>query len=246
MNNRLFRFAHSHRILAPFSELYGCGWFDGGCFVFARALQLWLGGRLAVVVRRELFHEQTFDHAVLSLPDATDSREPLYIDADGVATACDLLECWRTRERLPDPALEDPADRVRFVGHLQKESWSCSLAQELKTRFGMPEGHELPRVLGRTTGQEHWYEESNVIACKAEQKCGTEDGEARSQTRSVCDLRQRQVSAASGPRQSAVAGHSVPGLLPDHEVHSQEVSFRAHSVSLVRRSNSGRCRAGSG
>jgi hypothetical protein len=103
-----------------------------------------------VVVRHELFHEQTFDHAVLSLPEVTDSHEPLYIDADGVATAYDLLECWRTRERVPNPVLDDPADRARFVGHLIKESWSRWLAQELKTRFGSPRGSELPRVLGRT------------------------------------------------------------------------------------------------
>src|SRR5882672_10280954 len=108
MNNRLYRFAHSDRILTPFVRQFGCGWFDGGCFIFARALQLWLGGHLAVVVRHELFHEQTFDHAVLSVPDVTDFHEPLYVDADGVATADELLECWRTRERILDPALEDP------------------------------------------------------------------------------------------------------------------------------------------
>jgi hypothetical protein len=151
MNNRLFRFAHSHRILSPFARQFGCGWFDGGCFIFARALQLWLGGRLAVVVRKELFHERMFDHAVLSLPDVTDSHEPLYVDADGVATADDLLECWRTRERLTDPALDDPADLARFVGHLKEKSWSCWLAQELKTRYGTPRSPELPRVLGRTS-----------------------------------------------------------------------------------------------
>lgn len=150
MNNRLYCFAHSHRILTPFARQYGCGWFDGGCFIFARALQLWLGGRLAVVVRQELFHERTFDHAVLSLPDVTDLHGPLYVDADGVATADDLLECWRTREHVLGPALDDPADRARFVSHLEQESWSCWLAQELETRFGMPGERELPRVLGRT------------------------------------------------------------------------------------------------
>ena len=150
MSNRLYRFAHSHRILTPFAQQYDCGWFDGGCFIFARALQLWLGGRLAVVVRQELFHERTFDHAVLSLPAGTDFHEPLYVDADGVATADDLLECWRTRERLPDPALDDPADCARFVGHLEKESWSSWLAGELKARFGNPRERELPLVLGRT------------------------------------------------------------------------------------------------
>jgi hypothetical protein len=71
-------------------------------------------------------------------------------DADGVATANELLECWRARERVPDPALVDPADRVRLVGHLETESWSSWLAQELESRFGTPRRCELPRVLGRT------------------------------------------------------------------------------------------------
>jgi len=52
-----------------------------------------------------------------------------------------------TRNRLPDAALEDPADHVRFVGHLDKESWSRWLAHELKNRFGVPGVRELPRVL---------------------------------------------------------------------------------------------------
>src|SRR4029077_4442829 len=112
------------RILTPFVSHYGCGWFDGGCFIFARALPLWLGGRLAVIVRQELLHEQAFDHVVLSLPDVNDSQKSLYVDAAGVATGEELLRCWRTRNRLPDAALEDPADRVRFVGHLNKECWS--------------------------------------------------------------------------------------------------------------------------
>jgi len=150
MNSHLYRFAHSRRILTPFVSHYGCGWFDGGCFIFARALQLWLGGRLAVIVRQELLHEQTFDHVVLSLPDVNDFQKFLYVDADGVATGDELLECWDTRNRLPDAALEDPADHVRFVGHLDKESWSRWLAHELKNRFGVPGVRELPRVLGRT------------------------------------------------------------------------------------------------
>jgi hypothetical protein len=48
------------------------------------------------------------------------------------------------------PVIDDPADRLRFVGHLESESWSSWLAQELRTRFGNPKGPEIPRVLGRT------------------------------------------------------------------------------------------------
>ena len=150
MNNYLYRFAHSHRILTPFVQQYGCGWFDGGCFIFARALQLWLGGRLAVIVRQEWFDEQTFDHAVLSVSDVTNFHERLYIDADGVATAAGLVECWQTRECMPLAVLVDPANRARFIGYLEDESCSAWLAQELKTRFGVPRFNELPCVLGRT------------------------------------------------------------------------------------------------
>ncbi len=148
MNNALYRFAHSRRMLTPFVREFGCGWFDGGCFIFARALQLWLGGPVAVIVRQEWFHDRTFDHAVLRLPDFTDLHEPVYADADGVATADDLLECWRTRERLAEPVLDDPADHARFVGHLENESWSRRLAKELETRFGKPAGLDRVLVLG--------------------------------------------------------------------------------------------------
>ena len=103
-----------------------------------------------MIIRQELSYERMFEHAVLSLPDVPDFHEPLYIDADGVATAYDLLECWRTRERVPDPVLDDPADRARFVGHLERESWSRWLAHELEARFGPPRRCELPRGLGRT------------------------------------------------------------------------------------------------
>ena len=174
MKNHLYRFTHSPRILTPFVKHYGCGWFDGGCFIFARALQLWLGGRLAVLVRQELLHEQAFDHALLSLSDVADFHEPLYVDADGVATAFDLLECWRSRNRLPDLLLEDPVDRVRFVGHLEKESWSSWLAQELKKRFGMPQGPDLPRVLGWSLTQEQCMKKQMSLPAKLNRdRCAT-------------------------------------------------------------------------
>jgi hypothetical protein len=120
MKNHLYRFAHSPRILTPFVKHYGCGWFDGGCFIFARALQLWLGGRLAVLVRQELLHEQAFDHALLSLSDVTDFHEPLYVDADGVATAHDLLECWRTRNRLRGLAWKIQQTASALLANLKK------------------------------------------------------------------------------------------------------------------------------
>jgi hypothetical protein len=136
MKNLIFTFAHSSEILTPIVERYGCGWFDGGCFIFARALQLWLGGSLAVLVRQELLDEEAFDHVVLRVANSRDCEETLYIDADGVATRSALLERWQTREGLTNVQLEDPADTIRFVGHLHNELVSIWLAEQLQIKFG--------------------------------------------------------------------------------------------------------------
>jgi hypothetical protein len=117
-------------------ERYGCGWFDGGCYIFARALQLWLGGCFAVLVREELLQEQAFDHVVLRVGSST---EVLYIDADGSATRSELLARWRNRETLTDVQLEDPAEHTRFVGQLRNDSLSSWLAEQLHGRFGTPD-----------------------------------------------------------------------------------------------------------
>lgn len=103
-----------------------------------------------MIVRQELLYEQTFDHVVLSLPDVPGFCEPLYVDADGIASADELLKRWRTREHLHCPTLDDPAECARFVGHLNQEFVSCWLAQELEIRFGQPEGNDLLRALGGT------------------------------------------------------------------------------------------------
>ncbi len=153
MTTSLYRFAHSARILQPFVNHYQCGWFDGGCFIFARALHLWLGGRLAAIVRKELIDEQAFDHCVLSLPDPTGHTEHIYVDANGVATRHDLLAYWRDYGRIAVPVLEDPVNRIRLISYLEKESWSLWLAEQLLTRFGKPERQNLLRVLGRRTSK---------------------------------------------------------------------------------------------
>jgi hypothetical protein len=138
MNNPIFTFAHSEEIITPIVDRYGCGWFDGGCFIFARALQLWLGGCLAVLVRQELLDEQAFDHVILRVENIPDCRDTLYIDADGVATRNALLERWRSREGLTDIHLEDPGNAIRFVGHLHNNCLSLWLAGQLRSRFGIP------------------------------------------------------------------------------------------------------------
>ena len=150
MKDRFFRFSHSAPILGPFIKRHSCGWFDGGCFIFARGLQLWLGGHLAIIVRQELAHQQTFDHILLSLPDRQGVNETLYLDADGVTTAPPILECWRTRERLPSALLEDPGDPCRFVSPLRNDWWSHCLAEKFRSEFGTPGRSDLPSLLGRS------------------------------------------------------------------------------------------------
>ena len=90
MTARFYRFCHSSRVLSPFAEEFHCGWFDGGCVVFARALQLWLGGRLAVIVRAELSGEILSQDIAVSLESAQglleivrdDVREVLELGVD--------------------------------------------------------------------------------------------------------------------------------------------------------------------
>jgi hypothetical protein len=144
----LFDFVHSPEILGPFVDAYKCGWFDGGCFVFARSLQLWLGGQLAVIVRPELYDEQTFDHCLLSCSDPSATAGRLYIDANGVSNSNDLLQYWRSFENISNPILEDPVDQLRLVSHLEEEAWSSWLAQTLNAEFGKPKAENLVRTLG--------------------------------------------------------------------------------------------------
>ncbi len=148
MSHELFNFAHSPQVLKDFVDAYNCGWFDGGCFIFARGLQLWVGGRLAVIVRKRLYCDQTFDHCFLSVPDPLGRAERLYIDANGVSPEQEFLRYWRTYENLPDAILEDPLDRIRLVGHLENDRWSIWLAKQMTHRFGKPKTCELLDRLG--------------------------------------------------------------------------------------------------
>jgi len=133
MRPTLYKLAHSPLILEPFINEFQCGWFDGGCFIFARALQIWLGRRLAVIVRERLHHEQTFDHCLLSIRVKGAVR---YIDANGASSKADLLQYWRNEERLENPILEDPSGPLRLRSRLERGSWSAWLAQHFTRVFG--------------------------------------------------------------------------------------------------------------
>lgn len=49
---------------------------------------------------------------------------------------------------MPGPVLEDPVIPIRLISHLEKESWSTSLAEELMVRFGKPVRRNFLRTLG--------------------------------------------------------------------------------------------------
>ena len=116
---------------------------DGGCFILARAIQIWLGGRIAALVRVSLRWEQTADHFVLS-------REGLFFDAEGVHTRKELVHRWNRFIFRDGPTiLEDPADvAFRFVGILRNESMSQVLAEVLQARFPDAPKRNLRRILG--------------------------------------------------------------------------------------------------
>lgn len=116
--------------------------------MLARALQLWLGGRLAVILRKGLVRSEA-DHVVLSLPDPEGVIEPLYLDADGVTTAFSLLTRWNLRERLAHPVLEDPADHARLISSVKDEVWSAWLAEQFEAQFGKLQWLDLENLLGR-------------------------------------------------------------------------------------------------
>lgn len=68
----------------------GCGWFDGGCYTFAVALNAVIGGEVCHVSRAK----DVPDHAVVKLP-----GYDLYVDAGGVKSRTELLYFMRSVER---------------------------------------------------------------------------------------------------------------------------------------------------
>ncbi len=142
MHTPLFDFLYSEKAFS-FIHHYRCGWMDGGCFILARALQIWLGGDLAALIRVSMRYEQTADHFVLGLQD-------MYIDAEGVHTHKSLIHRWNRNIFLDGPTiLENPADIAwRLVGILKNDAMSWELAHVLRGRFSNVRSHNLSAVLG--------------------------------------------------------------------------------------------------
>lgn len=144
MKSRLHAFAYSDPV-RRWIDPYECGWHDGGCFIFAVALCLWLAPEAepAALYRTSLKDEQTADHWVCHIGGH-------FLDADGVYNASSLVNRWSQHPGVREAViLELPADPVRAVTVLKKPNISRMIASLLEARFGQPKVVELPRVLGQ-------------------------------------------------------------------------------------------------
>jgi hypothetical protein len=94
-------------------EPWGCGPFDGGCVLFAEALQLAFGlgqlqGLMGYGHEEPPTTEPRWQHAVVILADDT------YADADGLSTARTLRRRWRTQELTIVRRIEPMAPKAQW------------------------------------------------------------------------------------------------------------------------------------
>jgi hypothetical protein len=78
------------RIYRLMVDQIGSGPFDGGCLVFARALQIKYGGEIVVLLRAETGRA---DHAAVKIND-------ILIDADGPANPTHFIHRFEKNERV--------------------------------------------------------------------------------------------------------------------------------------------------
>jgi hypothetical protein len=95
LNHTLFgmdiaQFAHDH--IELIADTHGCGWLDGGCLIFAKALHLWSDGAIKIFSINGLFSDGTLivDHAV-GIIHVEGAPFPVCIDANGVGSQDDAL-----------------------------------------------------------------------------------------------------------------------------------------------------------
>lgn len=139
----LHTFAYSDPV-RRWIDPHECGWQDGGCFIFAVALCLWLApdAEPACLYRASLAGEQTADHWVCSIGGN-------FIDSDGVYDALSLLSRWSRNPLLNEPmVLELPASESRAIDVLKDTDVSREVARLLAIRFGRPAHDQLRMVLG--------------------------------------------------------------------------------------------------
>lgn len=89
---------HRSQVIETMAQSIDCGPFDGGCVVFAQALQQIHGGEIHVLegswIRVESGERPMAQHAVLKLPDGR------YADADGIGTAQQIMDRFLENEGL--------------------------------------------------------------------------------------------------------------------------------------------------
>ena len=115
-----------------------CGWSDGGCRIFAEALEEWGAGKISIkaVLHRGTSGEWSADHVVGSYVSLT-GREFL-LDAEGVADESSLLSRWAEMEGREGCRLGAfDAKKEEFPdGPPSSPELSRKVAVRLKRKFG--------------------------------------------------------------------------------------------------------------
>lgn len=148
-----------YRILEPLK----CGPFDGGCMVYARALQKIYGGELYALVGRDATHpesEPVVQHAVVKVGDK-------FLDAEGVSSEDELRNRWQRDELVDVTALrplepgelseapDDPRlvdDLVAYLSRKQAAESKEPDPREL-ARIGLGLPQEILALLYRAEGR---------------------------------------------------------------------------------------------
>lgn len=118
----------------------GCGWSDGGCYIFAKALQIWSDKEISIgAVLGNVNGKNIVDHAVGIW---SGSVVDLYLDANGLASKAEILNNQFVRPGVdvipfPDENLEIPKD----------DMLSTELAECLKNEIGVFDKHLFPNAI---------------------------------------------------------------------------------------------------
>lgn len=84
--------AHKDSVYGQLIDRAGCGPFDGGCLVFAQALQILHGGDVHVIVGSQQGYPEAAQHAILKHPAG------YYGDSDGFVCAEEMLRRFQENE----------------------------------------------------------------------------------------------------------------------------------------------------
>jgi hypothetical protein len=93
-----FPFKNKNKIYTLLVQQTDSGPFDGGCVVFAQALQKKYGGKVVVLIADTPYGKRA-DHAVLELPNGQ------LMDADGIAAPKELIQRFIRNENVEFPII---------------------------------------------------------------------------------------------------------------------------------------------